>query len=238
MVPAAGVGRRMGGPKPKQYLSLGDRSILAWTLERLLSVQELAAVCVVLAAEDPYWPELGMAEHPRLRQAVGGNERSDSVLQGLLSLSAEAGAEDWVLVHDAARPLVQAGDVLRLMETCLQAGDGGLLAVPVRDTLKRQGEGGRVAVTVDRAGLWQAQTPQMFPFGLLREALVQAQRLGRTVTDEAQAMEAMGHRPLLVEGNANNLKLTLPEDLLIAERLLLAPHTGATHHEPILSLES
>jgi 2-C-methyl-D-erythritol 4-phosphate cytidylyltransferase len=219
MVPAAGAGKRMGSAVPKQYLSLAGRPVIAHTLASLLDHPRIDGVAVAIGAGDEWWPtvaaELNAAKP--LRVVTGGAERCHSVLNGLEALSEPAQPEDWVLVHDAARPCLTAGDLDRLIDTLADDPVGGLLAVPVRDTLKQADDAGRVAATVDRSRLWHALTPQMFRLGMLHEALRAALARGLLVTDEAAAIEAAGFAPRLVEGRADNLKITRPEDLALAE---------------------
>ncbi len=214
VIPAAGVGSRMRADRPKQYLRLGGQTILEHTLDCFLDHPQLRALVVCLAEDDPYWPDLNCARDGRVHRAAGGSERADSVLAGLQALSG-LGAQDtdWVLVHDAARPNLAIDDLNRLLSVLADDPVGGLLAVPARDTLKRAGADGRVQETVDRSVIWQAYTPQMFRLGSLREALADALVSGVAVTDEASALEWAGHHPRLVEGRADNLKITRPEDL-------------------------
>lgn len=219
MVPAAGAGKRMGSAVPKQYLSLAGRPVIAHTLASLLDHPRIDGVAVAIGAGDEWWPtvaaELNAAKP--LRVVTGGAERCHSVLNGLEALSEPAQPEDWVLVHDAARPCLTGGDLDRLIDTLADDPVGGLLAVPVRDTLKQADDAGRVAATVDRSRLWHALTPQMFRLRMLHEALRAALARGLLVTDEAAAMEVAGFAPRLVEGRADNLKITRPEDLALAE---------------------
>jgi 2-C-methyl-D-erythritol 4-phosphate cytidylyltransferase len=214
LIPAAGVGSRMGADRPKQYLELAGKTILEHSLACFLDHPRLRGVVVSLAPDDPYWPTLACAQDSRIVRAAGGRERADSVLGGLQRLS-ELGAQecDWVLVHDAARPNLQRSDLELLLAELADDPVGGLLAVPVRDTLKRAGSDGRVLQTVDRSPIWQAYTPQMFRLGLLRRALAQALAAEVAITDEASAVEWLGQAPRLVEGRADNLKITRPEDL-------------------------
>ena len=212
MVAAAGVGQRMGADVPKQYLRLNDRTVLEHTLEPLVSNARLSGVVVAVAADDTHFQRLDVAS--RVRRVDGGAQRADSVLAALELLYPDS-ADDWVLVHDAARPCLHPGDLDALMQTVLQNGRGGLLATPVRDTMKRV-EGDRVSATVPREGLWHALTPQMFRIGPLRQALQGARAEGVQVTDEAQAMERAGEAPLVVEGRADNIKITRSEDLALA----------------------
>lgn len=214
VIPAAGVGARMAADRPKQYLIVAGRCILEHSLECFLDHPDLLGAVVCLAADDPYWPQLAVAGDPRVRRAAGGRERADSVLAGLeLLLAGGAGADDWVLVHDAARPNLAREDLERLLSSLASDPVGGLLAVPARDTLKRAGADGRVAETVDRALIWQAHTPQMFRLAALCRALSDALAAGASITDEASALEWAGQAPRLVEGRADNLKVTRPEDL-------------------------
>jgi len=220
VVPAGGVGRRMGAALPKQYLPLAGRRVIEHTLARLAEVPGIAGIVVAVAEGDRHWPEVRLPERVPVRLATAGRERAWSVRSALEALAGEAGAEDWVLVHDAVRPCVRREDLARLVETLTGDPVGGLLAVPVRDTLKEDDGGGRVRRTVPRERLWHALTPQMFRYGLLREALAAALAAGVAVTDEAAAVERAGHRPRLVEGSADNVKITRPEDLALAELLL------------------
>jgi 2-C-methyl-D-erythritol 4-phosphate cytidylyltransferase len=220
LIPAAGVGSRMAADRPKQYLMLEGRCILEHTLNCFLEHPQLRGLVVSLAQDDPYWPALACAGDPRVSRANGGRERADSVLAGLLRLI-ELGAQDddWVLVHDAARPNLSPDDLDNLLLTLADDPVGGLLAVPVRDTLKRADSAGRVAKTVDRSAMWQAYTPQMFRVGLLHRALAEALLAEVAVTDEASAVEWAGQAPRLVEGRSDNLKVTTPEDLQRLSRL-------------------
>jgi len=227
IVPAAGIGSRMGSHRPKQYLLLHDKPILQHTLERL-NLPQIAGIVVCLADEDPYWKTLSLPR-PVIRVS-GGTERCHSVLNGLQALPQSAQPTDWVLVHDAARPCVRVADIEKLMTQLAHDPVGGLLAVPVRDTMKRthsnllnaQPEPKRLEVieTVNREGLWHALTPQMFRLEALSNALQSLLSRNELVTDEAQAMEKQGYRPVLIEGHADNLKITHPQDLSLAELYL------------------
>ncbi|WJN58353.1 2-C-methyl-D-erythritol 4-phosphate cytidylyltransferase [Pseudomonas sp. SO81] len=214
VIPAAGIGSRMRADRPKQYLQLAGRTILEHSLNCFLDHPRLKGLVLSLAADDPFWPTLACANDPRICRAAGGAERADSVLAGLLQLlELGAEAEDWVLVHDAARPNLARSDLDQLLGELASDPVGGLLAVPARDTLKRAGADGRVAETVDRSLIWQAYTPQMFRFAALHRALADALVAGVAITDEASALEWAGQAPKLVEGRADNLKITRPEDL-------------------------
>ncbi len=218
VVPAAGSGRRMGADTPKQYLTLAGATVVDHALAPFLSDARCRGVVVALAPGDPRWSSTASSRDPRVRTVDGGVERRDSVAAGLAAIAAQGGTDDdWVLVHDAARPCLARADLERLLDALPAAADGALLAVPVADTLKRADEEGRSAGTVDRRGLWRALTPQAARLGLLREAL----RAAPAATDEASALEAAGHRPRLVPGAATNVKVTEPADLEFA-RLVLA----------------
>jgi 2-C-methyl-D-erythritol 4-phosphate cytidylyltransferase len=221
VVPAAGSGRRMGAGTAKQYLALRGRPLLTHALAPLLRCARIEAVVLVIAPGDTRWEE-AVSPGPRILTAPGGAERCHSVLSGLEALADRAAADDWVLVHDAARPCLSAAEIEALFSEIGDDPVGGLLALPLADTLKRADDEHRVAATVPRAGLWRALTPQMFRYGLLREALAAAVAAGVAVTDEAAAMERAGHRPALVAGSGANLKVTTPEDLALAEAVLRA----------------
>lgn len=218
VVPAAGRGLRVGGDLPKQYLPLSDRTVIQCTLDRL-SMLPVEAIIVPVAADDARAGVLGYRDASLIRFVVGGAERADSVLAGLEAVANQASDEDWVLVHDVARPCVRIEDVEHLLAAIATHSVGGLLANRVRDTMKR-GMGDEVAETIARDNLWHALTPQVFRFGLLRDALLAARAQGIVVTDEAQALELRGEKPLLVEGARDNLKITWPEDLQMAEAFL------------------
>lgn len=227
VVPAAGRGLRMGVDCPKQYLPLVGAPVLSWSLRPLLAEPRIRAVVLVVASDELRVAALPEAGNPKLRVVIGGAERQDSVRAGLAALAGQAAEHDWVLVHDAARPCLHPDDLGRLL-TCTgdAAFPGGLLAAPVADTLKRTGGDGRVAQTICRDGLWRALTPQMFRWGPLLAAMAAAERDGARVTDEAQAMERLGHAVALVPGRSDNLKITHPEDLVLAQAVLAA--RGAT----------
>jgi 2-C-methyl-D-erythritol 4-phosphate cytidylyltransferase len=216
ILPAAGVGRRMGSTVPKQYLELAGRAVIEHALDLFVSHARIAGVVVALGVEDGYWETTAYAAHPRVRRAPGGAERCHSVLNALAALDGQADADDWVLVHDAARPCLRPDDLERLIDGLLDDAVGGLLGIPVRDTMKRAGTGERIETTVDRSNLWHAYTPQMFRLGLLRRALHEALEAGDLVTDDASAIERLGLAPRLIEGHADNIKITRAEDLPLA----------------------
>lgn len=226
IVPAAGRGRRMQADRPKQYLPLDGRTVLARTLERLHLAFPDAVLRLCLDPDDDYFDpdDVPFAHWQRVD---GGSERADSVRRGLSSLAEEAAADDWVLVHDAARPCVPPEDLQALRAALEDEAIGALLATPAADTMKRADERGRVSRTEPREGLWHALTPQAFRFDLLRQALDAALATGTDVTDEASAIEAMGLSPQLVASSRDNLKITRPEDLAMAMRILAAQQTSA-----------
>ncbi len=214
VIPAAGVGARMAADRPKQYLPLGGLTILEHSLLCFLDHPRLKGLVISLAADDPYWPALPCALDSRIQRVTGGKERADSVLNALLHLHAQgASDDDWVLVHDAARPNLARSDLDQLLGELADDPVGGLLAVPARDTLKRADAQGRVAETVDRRLIWQAYTPQMFRLGALHRALADSLVAHVPITDEASAIEWAGAAPRLIEGRADNIKVTRPEDL-------------------------
>jgi 2-C-methyl-D-erythritol 4-phosphate cytidylyltransferase len=237
IMPAAGVGRRFGTSRPKQYAPLQGRTVIEWALTPFLADPACAGVVVALAAEDPYWGEVAQrlaaipGRTPELIFAGGGAERGQTVRKGLAALHARAASDDWVLVHDAARPCLSSEDLQQLLSALGSHRVGGLLATPAADTLKRAvgssttsaaTAGAEVEQTIDRASLWRALTPQMFRYGMLCDALDHALASGRLPTDEAQALEWMGERPVLVQGSAANIKITSADDLVLAAALLAA----------------
>jgi 2-C-methyl-D-erythritol 4-phosphate cytidylyltransferase len=215
VVPAAGVGKRMNADRPKQYLELAGLTVIEHTLARLLQADVFSAVAVAISAEDPYWPGLEIAKHNLVVTAPGGKERADSVLSGLKSIREKASDDDWVLVHDAARPCLTAGDIHLLIDTLVNDDVGGILALSSHDTLKNV-QGNVILATLDRSHIWRALTPQMFRFGLLKSALEETAGDPR-VTDEASALEIKGFTPKIVEGRPDNIKITRPEDLALAQ---------------------
>lgn len=216
VVPAAGVGKRMQADRPKQYLNLSGKTVIERTLERLLQVQVFSGVAVAISEGDPYWPKLAIADHPNIIRAPGGKERADSVLSALIQLQDHAHHDDWVLVHDAARPCVSVPEIKNLIDILIDDEVGGILALASHDTLKSV-DHSRIDSTLDRGKIWRALTPQMFRYGELKQALQQAERDGSVVTDEASALELQGKRPKIVEGQPENIKITRPEDLALAQ---------------------
>ncbi len=224
LIAAAGTGSRFGGTAPKQYQALAGRTMLHHAVGSLLTAGEIEAVFVVLAPDDGVfrrhdWSEFGDRLAPLY---CGGASRHDSVLNGLVAASSAVDPEDWVLVHDAARPCLGRDELRRLIDAVAPEETGGILAVPVADTLKRADDEQRIIATEARAGLWQAQTPQMFRHGVLLQALEQSSNM----SDEASAVERMRLRPKLVEGRTTNLKVTYPADMELAELILRARGAG------------
>lgn len=256
IVPAAGVGKRMGGPTSKQYMtfpavttlranstrSFGSDTRIAYdtdvelssdcesqatpitiietTLQRLLSIECIETIVVSVGAEDELWAKLNISMHPKIEHTRGGDQRCHSVLNGLIKLKQWAADKDWVLVHDVARPCVRSADIERLIREVTRNSEGGVLGYPVRDTMKRTNDKGRIIETVERNQLWHAMTPQMFRVGPLLSALQACLAEGLVVTDESAAMERVGISPILVEGAFDNIKITRSEDLQLAALII------------------
>jgi 2-C-methyl-D-erythritol 4-phosphate cytidylyltransferase len=217
IVPAAGVGKRMLALCPKQYLTINNETVLGHTLKRLLSHTKIDKIILALSDDDDYFAETPLAKNPNIIRVSGGKERVDSVLNGLQQVS----GQEWVLVHDAARPCVTHKDIDKLIEQCITNNSGGILAAPTVDTMKlacknNPGQTIRVDQTSDRSLLWHAFTPQMFKVDVLTKAIKHAQSKGLTITDEASAIESLGLPCLLVTGRRDNIKITRPEDLVLA----------------------
>jgi 2-C-methyl-D-erythritol 4-phosphate cytidylyltransferase len=220
VVPAAGFGRRFGGDTPKQYLNVGGRPLIEHTLRALLRHPGIDAAMVAIAPDDPYWAGWREMEGKPIYTCMGGGERVDSVLAALMALPATVDEDQWVLVHDAARPCVPAMDLTKLIALGQADPVGALLAAPVRDTVKSVDASGHIIRTEPRERLWRALTPQMFRRGGLTRALRAAIKAGVAVTDEAAAMERLGLKALVVEGSEENIKVTTPADLTLVESLL------------------
>ena len=223
IVPAAGIGSRMASSIPKQYLLLGNQTVLSHTLELLVSHPRVTSVIVALHPDDDKFPNLPIAQHSKIAQVVGGNERVDSVLNALATLP----DDHWVMVHDAARPCLTHHDIDQLLETIVEAAQtssqqplpcGAILAKPAIDTMKQiEPDSLTINTTIDREKLWHALTPQLFNSHILRAAIERALRLKLTLTDEASAMEYAGYHVKVIQGHASNIKITMPEDLALAE---------------------
>lgn len=221
VIPAAGSGQRMQSSRPKQYLPLRGRLILDLSISSIVDAIDLAGCAVAISPDDPWWHETDASKDHRVACCSGGQQRADSVLAGLEWLDGKARDNDWVLVHDAARPCLHPDDLARLVSELADHKVGGLLAAPVTDTLKKTGAGRPdVQETVDRTDLWRALTPQMFRYGILKSALQASLSAGRSVTDEASAVEQSGYYPCIVEGRPDNIKVTVPADLAMADFVL------------------
>lgn len=218
VLPAAGSGSRMGNTVPKQYLNINGIAIIDHTISVFLANPEIQNIMVCVPEDDQRFGQTESSKNSRVRTTIGSDSRAKSVLNGLKALT--AAEHDWVLVHDAARPCLSSEALESLIQTLADDEVGGILAIPARDTLKQASEGRRIASTIDRSIIWQAQTPQMFRYGLLKTALSDAIDQGVDITDEASALEWNGYTPALVEGDSRNLKVTSPEDLELAEFLL------------------
>lgn len=213
VIPAAGVGARMGANKPKQYITVKEKTILEHTINCFLERDEIEKIVVAISKADEYWPALSISNHAKIITAPGGAERYQSVLNSLHVLSDKAGDDDWVLVHDAARPCLNQQAIDRLITTLSQHDVGGILAMPCRDTMKRANKTEEIEKTVERELLWHAQTPQMFRYGKLVSAIEDALAGDVVVTDESMAMERLGYKPKLVQGLQENIKITHKDDL-------------------------
>jgi len=213
VIPAAGIGSRMQSECPKQYLAIGGKTLLEHAVHALLRHPQIHKVIIAVSPHDQWFSALPLADDARIQTVIGGGQRAESVMAGLQ----QVGDACWVLVHDAARPCLHHDDLNRLLALAQDSDIGGILAAPVRDTMKR-GEPGvnAIAHTVDRENLWHALTPQFFPLALLKSCLQRALDEGANVTDEASALEYCGFHPVLVAGRADNIKVTRPEDLALA----------------------
>lgn len=234
VIPAAGSGRRFAASGPKQYAALGESTMIEQALAPFESDPDCAGIVIALAPGDATWPQLAARRPRRVQVAEGGTERVHSVRNALRALAPLAREDDWVMVHDAARPCFAAADLQALKRELAAHPVGGLLAIALADTLKRALEPGvrdvHVAETLDRNGLWRAATPQVFRLGLLARALDAAIASGRIPTDEAQAVEWAGHRPRLVAGRADNIKVTNTDDLKLAAAILAVSRVAGEKH--------
>ena len=221
VVPASGIGNRMQAGIPKQYLRFQGASILEHTLNRLFSCPLLDGIVLVINQHDDYWHKLAYQSPGEMLLATGGAERIHSVLHGLDALAERLNDDALILVHDAVRPLVPVEDLHNVVQAASADTNGALLAVPVADTIKRNNGAGWVAETVARDDLWRALTPQVFEYSRLKAALNQAVQHHQLVSDDCAAMELSGYQPRLVAGKGSNIKITVPEDLLLAEQIWL-----------------
>ena len=219
IVPAAGIGSRMQASKPKQYLMVAGKTIIEYSLQPLLADPRIEKVVVVLKKDDTYFSNLSIAKHKKIMTTIGGKERCHSVQKGLDLLNSYAMENDWVLVHDAARPLLAASDLNKLIKKVQEHEAGGLLGVPIHSTIKRVDDDAQVLETIPRRHLWRAFTPQIFRFGILCKALQKALP-NNTTSDSAKAVEQLGYSPLMVEGRSDNIKLTRTNDLIWVQQLI------------------
>ena len=226
VVPAAGIGSRMQADRPKQYLLLNNQPVIVHSLQRLISHPAIEGVVVALSANDPYWPSLNLPSHWPIHTTLGGEHRADSESNALEFLKNLTRQDPWVLVHDAARPCIRHSDIDSMLQQLSDDPVGGILGVPLSETIKRVNTDNTIEATVDRTGLWRASTPQMFRLRGLAEALTQAKQCNINVTDEASAMEFMGLVPKMVAGHADNIKITLPQDLALAALFLQQQNNG------------
>ncbi len=224
IVPAAGVGARMGGDRPKQYLSLEGMTVMDHTLSRLLSHPSVVGITLVLSAQDAYWPESSYYDHPGITLCPGGGERVDSVSNALLQLQSHLKPHDWIMVHDVARPCITHADIDRLLLVAASEASGVVLGAPVVDTLKWVGDA-VIERTLDRRRVWRAFTPQLFRYQVLCDGIARARAQAIAITDEASAVECLGVQPLMLEGRADNIKITRPGDLELA-RFFLQQQSG------------
>lgn len=224
VVPAAGVGARMQTKVAKQYLHLNGLTVLEHTLNGLLEISRIEKIVVAIAQHDQNWNTLSVGQNNRVTSVVGGETRAQSVLNGLEMIAQFAKPDDWVLVHDAARPCLSAAALTKLIDALYSGREGGILALKAKDTVKiakgSDNQHAEVSSTLDRDLVWHAQTPQMFRLDELRDAISTALKAGEEITDEASAMERANHVVRLIEGEGSNLKITTPEDLVLAQSLL------------------
>jgi 2-C-methyl-D-erythritol 4-phosphate cytidylyltransferase len=213
VIPAAGVGTRMGVDIPKQYISVNDKTILEHTIDCFLGREEIVKITVAISKADEFWPTLSISSHEKIITAPGGAERYQSVLNSLHAIANMADENDWVLVHDAARPCLNESAIDRLLQELSTNDVGGILALPCRDTMKRANTDIEIEKTIERESLWHAQTPQMFRYGKLVKAIEHALQEKIVVTDESMAMELAGYKPKLVQGHQENIKITHKDDL-------------------------
>lgn len=213
IIPASGVGSRMNAPLPKQYLKIHGKTILEHTLKPFIEHAQITKIIVAVSKQDPFYKQITLLNHPKIQIVFGGETRANSVYNALVQLN----ENDWALVHDAARPCLKRSDLDKILQITDE--NGGILATPAIDTMKRA-NGNQIAHTEDRSTLWHALTPQFFNADLLRSALTQAFDQNAVITDEASAMEFVGFKPLLIAGRSDNLKVTRPEDLALAEYYL------------------
>ncbi len=221
VIPAAGIGKRVGADQPKQYITIHSKTILEHTIDCFIERADITGIVVAIAKDDPYWQTLAIHNHEKIITAPGGKERFQSVTNSLHALLDMADQNDWVMVHDAARPCLSQAAIDRLIKELAQHDVGGILAMPCRDTMKRADSNNDIVETVEREQLWHAQTPQMFRYHFLLSALNDVVEQSKLVTDEAMAIEQLGLQPKLIQGHHENLKITHKDDLQHAETYLV-----------------
>ena len=226
VVPAAGTGSRMQADRPKQYLPLSGKRVIEHTLERLATHGSVQGIVVAIAENDHWWPQVILPDQADIYTVIGGLQRADSVLNACLKLATLTEDDPWVLVHDAARPCLRHADIDKMLQVLCEHNTGGVLGVPLHDTIKRTQALDLVTGTVSREGLWRAFTPQMFRLHTLIQALKLAKDSGLPVTDEASAVELAGGQVRMVEGHADNIKVTHPADLALASLYLQQQRAG------------
>ena len=219
VIPAAGVGKRYSSDIPKQYLSLDGMPVLLHSINKFVKLDEIHEILVALNPDDEFWQKLNFS-HPKVKTINGGPERCNSVNSALEELSGRAENGDWILVHDAVRPCISDFDLNKIIEIVHDEDVGGLLACPILDTIKEVGDNLDVLKTIPREGLWSAMTPQIFRYELLKKALNAVSNSGRSVTDEAKAIELIGLTPKIIEGDKTNIKITHPSDMVLAESII------------------
>lgn len=220
IVPAAGIGSRMQADRPKQYLDLDGKTVLEHTLQRLADHPRIKGIIVAVAENDPWWAQVSEKSYTPIHVVIGGKERADSVYNALAALVKISDDDPWVMVHDAARPCLRHQDIDHMLATLVNHSVGGILGIPVTDTVKRASAENEITETVERQGLWRASTPQMFRLNTLKDALYMAKKQQLVVTDEASAIELSGLKAVMVEGHADNIKITVPQDLALASLFL------------------
>jgi len=220
IVPAAGIGSRMQADRPKQYLDLDGKTVFEHTLQRLADHPRIKGIIVAVAENDPWWAQVSEKSYTPIHVVIGGKERADSVYNALAALAKISDNDPWVLVHDAARPCLRHQDIDHMLATLVDHPVGGILGIPVTDTVKRANAEHEITETVERQGLWRASTPQMFRLNTLKDALYMAKKQQLVVTDEASAIELSGLKAMMVEGHADNIKITVPQDLALASLFL------------------
>lgn len=223
LIPAAGIGSRMKSGIPKQYLHVDGKMILEHTIEQFLSHPDIYKIMLVIHPEDRHWDELNLSNNPKIKIAIGGDERANSVLNGLKEIQqsqSEAHTDDWIMVHDAARPCLSKQNIDDLLQAQASSPDGAILAIPAIDTVKVTNSAQAIDKTIPRESIWLAQTPQFFPLHLLTDSIEKSLQDNRVITDEASALENQGLHPSLVIGSRKNIKITTPEDLILASIFL------------------